>query len=291
MSVEIIEKEVASIPLLEFVAQEGIDQARPLVVFYHGWTSCREECAAAGFELAKQGYRVLIPDCLHHGLRRQEDLPFDNQEFIETILANVKEFPLLVAAYRDQNLIKDDYVAVAGISMGGITSCMLLSQNFGIKSAAVLMGSPQLLKLARHLIRLNQDDSQLNAETLLHDENRLLKALGLYQEFFALDLSLHKDNLKDMPLYFWHGCKDHFVEYNLTEEFIKMNVKKPFANYLYFDPQVGKAHQVDYKEIYKAAIFLGQAYLYKDDKKEIWTHTVDLIRQRYQFIDFQSEEG
>lgn len=290
MSVEIFMKEINQVPLLECVDQTVKDKSAPLLVFYHGWTSCKEECTAVGLELARRGYRVLLPDCKNHGQRRVKDLPFGNEEFIDTLFANIQEYPTLVDYYKSRNLIQEDYLSVGGISMGGITSAILLRLHESIRSGAILMGSPQLLKLARHLIQnyLEEDAkvvSDLSIENMQKNEDQLIQMLETYQSFYAYDLSLDMDCLMNRPVYFWHGKEDRLVDYHLTEEFIGEIQARPAGRYVYFDPEEGRAHSVVYKEIYKTGAFLQAAYQWRQDLDQVWPQAVEEFKHRFKFKD------
>lgn len=57
MMIEIITKKIEGLPVLEVVAKKYRTQKLPLIVFYHGWTGCKERVLTEGYELAKRGFR------------------------------------------------------------------------------------------------------------------------------------------------------------------------------------------------------------------------------------------
>ena len=145
MMIEIITKKIEGLPVLEVVAKKYRTQKLPLIVFYHGWTGCKERVLTEGYELAKHGFRVVLPDAKFHGQRHR-------QEFWQIVASSVKELPLLVNYYRQTSGIKDDLVGVSGLSMGAITTCALLTVYDWIKAGVSLMGSPCPTAFARQLL-------------------------------------------------------------------------------------------------------------------------------------------
>ena len=45
----------------------------PTIVFYHGWSSAKENQRFRGFILSNLGYQVIIPDAIYHGERNPID--------------------------------------------------------------------------------------------------------------------------------------------------------------------------------------------------------------------------
>ena len=48
---------------LEICDSEKLGEELPLVFFYHGWTGCKERVLTQGYEIAKKGFRVILPRC------------------------------------------------------------------------------------------------------------------------------------------------------------------------------------------------------------------------------------
>ena len=76
--ISIIHKECQGLPYLELIEEDKKDQSLPLIVFYHGWTGRKENNLTQGYEIAKKGFRVVMPDALFHGERA--DGPAENHQ-------------------------------------------------------------------------------------------------------------------------------------------------------------------------------------------------------------------
>lgn len=62
------------------------------------------------------------------------------REFWSVVLKNIKELPDIVEAYVEAGLAKRETVSVTGLSMGGITTCIALTQYPWIHSRTLLDG-------------------------------------------------------------------------------------------------------------------------------------------------------
>ncbi|MDO4456598.1 MAG: S9 family serine peptidase, partial [Ligilactobacillus agilis] len=91
--ITVTEKTVATLPVLELIEADLKTSKVPLVFFYHGWTGCKEKVLTQGYELAKQGFRVVLPDAYYHGSRTSEPASKHQLEFWHIIQHSVTEFP------------------------------------------------------------------------------------------------------------------------------------------------------------------------------------------------------
>ncbi len=275
MQISIDYYNIDGIAVAEVAPAGSKGQPLPLAIFYHGWTSNKEESIGLGIEIAKRGYRCVMPDTIYHGERQPKDHQFENLQFVECLQTNLEEYPKIVEYFSQKDLIQDDFIGVCGISMGGITTSMLLTQNDNISVAGSLMGSPELLKLARHLIReflLTDKD----VETSELEEDQILEMLRLYQKFHQADLSMHPEVLDGVPMLFWHGEADDFVHYDFTKEFVKTMAEKEKGEKVYFISDPERGHEVSYEaSVYLAAFF--KAALETTDSKEIWQLTKQMV--------------
>ncbi len=71
MNPMILKRKVNNIPLLEVVLTELRAEKIPIIIYYHGWQTSKELVLTQGRKFAKQGFRVLLPDAMNHGERKQ----------------------------------------------------------------------------------------------------------------------------------------------------------------------------------------------------------------------------
>lgn len=212
MKLTIRKRTLGTIPLLEVVQKENRNELLPLIVYYHGWQSSKELVLTQGRKLAQAGFRVLLPDAANHGDRYQEMTRIPSLTFWQSIHTNLFEFGFIVNHFKKLGLA-DDRIGVGGVSMGGFTTCALLTHNPEIKAAACVMGSP---KPVAYRDRILTRAAEMN-RFYPHDYESLLSWIPSY------DLSLSSETLAGRPLLFWHGTEDHIVPYEDTAAFIKEN--------------------------------------------------------------------
>ena len=212
MKLTIRKRTLGTIPLLEVVQKENRNELLPLIVYYHGWQSSKELVLTQGRKLAQAGFRVLLPDAANHGDRYQEMTRIPSLTFWQSIHTNLFEFGFIVNHFRKLGLA-DDGIGVGGVSMGGFTTCALLTHNPEIKAAACVMGSPKPVAYRDRILTRAKEMNRFYP----HDYESLLSWIPSY------DLSLRPETLAGRPLLFWHGTQDRIVPYEDTAAFIKEN--------------------------------------------------------------------
>jgi len=215
MKLSIEEHILGTIPLLEVVASDQKHKKLPLIIYYHGWQSSKELTLTQGRYLAREGFRVILPDAFNHGNRKQPMTDIPSLTFWQSIHTNIFEFGYIVDALQKRG-VADDRIGVGGISMGGMTTTGLLTHHPEIKAAACVMGSP---KLVAYRDRIFNHASQMD-RFFPHDYKSLLNWVPEY------DLSLHPEKIDGRPLLFWHGQQDVVVPYTHVVEFIDENNEK-----------------------------------------------------------------
>lgn len=212
MKLMIRKRTLGTIPLLEVVQKENRNELLPLIVYYHGWQSSKELVLTQGRKLAQAGFRVLLPDAANHGDRYQEMTRIPSLTFWQSIHTNLFEFGFIVNHFRKLGLA-DDRIGVGGVSMGGFTTCALLTHNPEIKAVACVMGSPKPVAYRDRILTRAKEMNRFYP----HDYESLLSWIPSY------DLSLRPETLAGRPLLFWHGTQDRIVPYEDTAAFIKEN--------------------------------------------------------------------
>lgn len=220
MKISIRHRYIKKIPVLEVVSEEQKNESLPLVVYYHGWQSAKELALTQARKLAKKGIRVILPDAMNHGERKTGPVsPIPSVTFWSSIQYNIIEFPQIVRHFEKQDLIEGDKIGVGGVSMGGITTCALLTQHPEIQVAACMMGTPAPL---RYIERVMARSAEM-AIFVPQDLPLLLSWVAHY------DLSKAPETLAQRPVLFWHGTKDPKIPYEDVADFYQTIKEEPYA--------------------------------------------------------------
>lgn len=237
------------IPVLH-IYNEKMNEHTPIVIFLHGFMSAKEHNLHYAYNFVEKGVRVIMPDAYLHG-ERDEDLPEVQMSlmFWQIVMTSIGEVGALKAELESRGYIGK--VAVAGTSMGGVTTTGCLSKYKWIETASILMGTvsfPQFLKiqfddLERKGVELPLTPAQIE------EVNSLLEPYDGY----AFDTLLTQ-----IPVYMWHGAKDTTVPIRLTEPFMAYLEEKNIAHRITYvkDPRAG--HAVSRKGILACTEFIAQ---------------------------------
>ncbi|MBG9985280.1 alpha/beta fold hydrolase [Facklamia sp. DSM 111018] len=249
----------------ELILTQLKDQSLPLVVFYHGWTGSSDAHIHFAVEIARQGFRVIAPDALYHG-RRMIESQIELDQFLEVLSANINEFEDIIEHY--QETIANRFVGVAGMSMGAITSLLLLSKFSYISAAVSLMGTPNITDfITRKLDVLSEKSDELTIQTVRKN----------YPLIFHNDLSRNVEKICHRPLFMWHGENDTVVDFDLTNDFVKQYKDTPELEFLYYLHEASD-HKVPFKEIVRMGEFFKASY--HQEKNQIWTVTQSTMTKR-----------
>src|SRR5699024_12863405 len=112
MKTTIIRRQIWKTPLLEFDPLDQRNAPLPLIVYYHGWQSNKELNLTQGRKLAKVGFRVLLPDAMNHGRRKQAISTIPSLTFWQCIQSNLFEFGAIIQHFKLLNLVLDDRIGV-----------------------------------------------------------------------------------------------------------------------------------------------------------------------------------
>ncbi|OTP12105.1 lipase/esterase [Enterococcus sp. 10A9_DIV0425] len=243
----ILKRRIKTIPVLEVVLRELRDVKIPVVIYYHGWQTSKELVLTQGRKIAKQGIRVLIPDAMNHGERKQPVSSIPSFTFWSSIYSNLFEFDTLLDHLRKRELLSDK-IAVGGVSMGGMTTCGLLTKHPEIIGGICLMGSPALLEYGKE-IQKRASDFQYR---LPQDYFDLISWVNKY------DLSLQPEKLAGRDLFFWHGKKDEKIPYHQVADFVTNNQSQSYGKKIVFRSSEEQRHMVEVPVMEEAADFLGK---------------------------------
>jgi len=243
--VEILQRKLQDVPILEVVNDDLRYQATPLVVFYHGWRSDKELVLTQARKLAQKNIRVILPDAMNHGQRQQPVSTLPSFTFWNSIQGNLAEFQLIIDFYRERQLILADQIGVGGYSMGGMTTGALLTQHPEIKAAAIIMGTPNLNAYAE-LVRTTAAQHHLYLPT---DMASLTSWIDHY------DLNLQPEKIAHRPLLFWHGTDDERIPYTQSRDFFERIHPEPYADQVAFITGYQAKHLVKIPLMAKIANF------------------------------------
>lgn len=205
--------QVEDIPFLHIVDETKHHGKLPLVIFVHGFTSRKEFNLHYAYLLAEKGYRVILPDALHHGDRGTGLAGHQlNTHFWEIIIKTIDELEIVKNYFEKEELIDQGRIGLAGTSMGGIVTLGALTRYRWIKVAVSLMGMPYYEKFALKQI----DTLKLHGVNIPLTEEELNELMDKIKE---LDLSLQPEKLENRPLLFWHGKQDTVVPFAPAYQF------------------------------------------------------------------------
>lgn len=202
------------IPLLHVFPDDAADKKLPTVIFLHGHMSAKEHNLHYAYQLADKGLRVLLPDAHLHGEREEgQDAIQLSLRFWEIVLTSIEEIGIIHKIAQDKQLV-DGEPAVAGTSMGGITTLGALTIYPWIPSAAVMMGAANYVELAT--AQMTQFESR--GFTLPITDKERANMLGTLAQF---DGTKKMELFNKRPILFWHGEQDIIVPFGPTYNFYK----------------------------------------------------------------------
>ncbi|WP_088825395.1 MULTISPECIES: alpha/beta fold hydrolase [Listeria] len=255
MKFKIVKRKIHDIPVLEITSKTSVDKPLPLAIYYHGWQTSKELVLTQGRKLASRGFRVCLPDAPNHGERHQTVSSVISLTFWNSIQGNLAEYEFIRDHYLAQSLTTE--IFVGGVSMGGITTCALLTHHPEIKAAACIMGEPSPLSF--------------RARTISRASERQIKLPSDYADLLAwqenYDLDGKPETLAGRPLYIWHGTEDWKIPIETVKNFVKKNAPKPYGANIKFEIGEGEGHLVQIAIMDKVADFLGGVIKVQNEKK------------------------
>ena len=234
--VKIEHKMIETIPSL--IVTEGEPSAKPVIVYFHGYTSSKEQNLSQAYYLAREGFTVLLPDSLHHGERTTEtDFNKIQFDFWKIVAENVSDLHTIYEWVKREGIMKENRFGLAGTSMGGISTAAALTQYPWIQAAGIMMGSAKAQEMANYLI----EEIKQQGVKLPFSEDEIQQQLDSLQ---PLDLSQHLEQLNGRPLFVWHGSEDKVVPFNHSASFVEMLTDK-YPDYpVKYVTEKGRDHKV-----------------------------------------------
>lgn len=250
MKLSVRHRIIDTIPTLEVVPKEHLNEPLPIVIFYHGWQTGKELVLTQARKIADKNFRVILPDAMFHGERNKWPLSkIPTLTFWTSIQYNLAEFETIIRYYQKRQLIQDDKIIVGGYSMGGITTAALMTQYPEIKVGASIMGTPQPRRYFDYMVK---KITEMNRSF----PTDLPLLMNWVNEF---DLSLAPEKIANRPLYIWHGTEDKKIPYNEPFDFYKDIKEKSFAQNVVFKTGVSEGHLVTTELMEEIASFIHQS--------------------------------
>ncbi|WP_216828349.1 serine aminopeptidase domain-containing protein [Alkalihalobacterium elongatum] len=211
----IVRETIGSVPALHVAKAENFHNPLPLVLFEHGYTSAKEHNLHYAYLLAEKGFRVVLPDALHHG-EREKNISFEQRElkFWDIVVQSILEIADIKQDLEHRKLIQTEKIALAGTSMGGIVTFGALTHYDWIHAGGSLMGCPNFEELAKTHLTLLKNQSRVSDKSLQNLEEKI----NFLTKF---DLTNQKEKIRNRPLFIWHGERDDVVPYSMTRNFVK----------------------------------------------------------------------
>ncbi|SDH75690.1 hypothetical protein SAMN04487975_107178 [Planococcus glaciei] len=203
-----------NIPLLHIYPEGKKNESLPTAVFFHGHMSAKEHNLHYAYQMAEKGMRVLLPDAHLHGEREEGlDEVQMSLRFWEVVLTSIEELAYIHKTIHEKQWAKGE-LGIGGTSMGGITTLGALTVYPWIKAAAVMMGAPNYVQLAK--AQMAQFESKgFKLPITAEERKQMLATLARF------DATKNKGIFNKRPVFFWHGEQDTTVPYSPTFSFFK----------------------------------------------------------------------
>ena len=215
--INVVKQKTGAVSYLHVCEADSFSNSKPTVIFVHGFQSVKENNLHYAYLLAEKGFRVILPDCIHHGdrdsgMKSQQMM----QAFWEIVIQTVHEIDILKKHLTESGLADETEIGVAGTSMGGIVTFGALKKYPWIKAAVSLMGCPSYQDFARYKV-----DKFLEAGFALPFSDEQLESY--YAKLKPYDLASDPSSLEERPLLCWHGKRDTEVPIDPLLTFVKAN--------------------------------------------------------------------
>lgn len=200
--------ELAGIPCL-YVKPNLTFNKVPTVIYYHGWSSNKENNLFLGKILAFHGNGVILPDAIHHGERgslENYNVEALRKYFWKVIFNSVNEYRSLTKDALEKLGIDPNTIAVMGSSMGGFIASGVFASNKEIKC----------------LINMNGASAWEKAENVFKEIDKNGKGAADEQQMEQIqkiDPMANKESLYPRPMLLLHGDIDTSISIDIQRYF------------------------------------------------------------------------
>lgn len=216
----------------------------PTIIFYHGWSSRKENQRFRGFILSNLGYQVIIPDAIYHGKRNpidHEDIDNMGKYFWKVVLGNIEESGYIIDEAINKYNGDSDNIGVIGHSMGGFTSAGVFTHDKRVKTGIPLNGSFNwegsnkiFAKRLDNNISLDEEDEirkldPMNNLDKLVDRSILMLNGGADEVVPVSPQGIFYNKIKKL---YKDESKIRLIKYNNLGHFVSTNMMEDLANWL-----------------------------------------------------------
>ncbi|HHY83769.1 MAG TPA: alpha/beta fold hydrolase [Clostridiales bacterium] len=200
MEIIVRSKRVCDIPLLELYENNGVKK-KPMVLLYHGYLGRKEFVLIQAYNLACNGFFVVVPDAYGHGERGSGQVI----DLFDSIQHSTSEIDNLIDSYTDNQDADNTRVGLAGFSMGGcITFQYIAQEKKKVKAAVPIISTPDWVSIVDNF---NTPEKTEELKSL-----GIIKEAGELAEYRKIAESIQPINryemMKDTPLLMLCGAKD-----------------------------------------------------------------------------------
>lgn len=246
--IEIETRQLMGIPVLHAFPADKRDRSLPCVIVYHGFTSSSLVYSYFAVALAQAGFRVIMPDAPEHGTRFHGDVQERMHRFWQILQQNMQEFTALRAALVAENWLLDERLAVAGASMGGMTTLGIMARHSDVKCAACLMGSGYFTQLAHTLF----------PPVLAQTPEQQAEFDAIIAPLADWEVTHQLERLADRPLLLWHGQDDDVVPAMETFRLQQALIQAGLDNLLTCQWEAGVRHRITPEALAATVAFFRQ---------------------------------
>lgn len=232
-NLEYIDEMVGEIPVWVIRPKKKTeDEKFKTIIFYHGWSSCRDNQIFRAGIFASYGYQVIIPEARFHGKRGTLDY-FDmnvvRDYFLRVLMHNIEESVEIYKAAIDKFDADKDFIILSGHSLGAITAGSIYTYNRNVKAALLFNGTMNWQKLVEELKKVEK-------ETDWKSDRR-------YEFALQMDPMIHTEDFLDRDLFMLHGEEDKTVNPDFDEIFYN-ETKDKFKAKIIFEKFEKTTHQI-----------------------------------------------
>ncbi|SFE05984.1 hypothetical protein SAMN05216378_2160 [Paenibacillus catalpae] len=229
---------IADVPCL---LVEPAGQPIGTVLLYHGWGSSMESYQFFASLIAGWGYKVVVPELLHHGQRGKLDYANPEvleKQFLEIVLQGVKEARSII----DELSASSGCIGIIGHSAGGFIAAGTFAKHASLQAGVVINGSCAWLRFEEKYLEY------MGKTPLTPEERTALKAHDPFTQLTFED---------QRALLLLHGKEDTTVPID-SQRYFMTNMSHVSSEQLHMIEYSGVNHHVTLKMLEQSKLWLDR---------------------------------